>query len=65
MFQIQSLKELVVDFDEELLVIKQQLLDEDNEEKCESSQSCSLEISERSIPMQDTNKMEMQKMKSK
>ena len=30
-------KKLVVDFDEELLVIKQQLLDEDNKEKCESS----------------------------
>ena len=30
-------KKTVVDFDEELLVIKQQLLDEDNKEKCESS----------------------------
>ena len=30
-------KKIVVDFDEELFVIKQQLLDEDNKEKCESS----------------------------
>ena len=29
-------KKTDVDFDEELLVIKQQLLDEDNKEKCES-----------------------------
>ena len=30
-------KRTTVDFDEELLIIKQQLLDEDNKDKCENS----------------------------